>query len=65
MLTLAKLRAYQLVFARLGEPDAAQRELALSVLDPMYPLKRTRLTLSCLSCSSISTHQTLWVARWP
>ncbi len=39
MLTLAKLRAYQLVFARLGEPDSAQRELALSVLDPMYPAK--------------------------
>ncbi len=39
MLTLAKLRAYQLVFARLGQPDAAQRELALSVLDPMYPAK--------------------------
>jgi putative heme-binding domain-containing protein len=36
---LAWLRAYQLSFARLGEPTAEQRQAVLGVLDAIYPSK--------------------------
>ncbi|WP_437228016.1 c-type cytochrome [Planctomicrobium sp. SH661] len=36
---LAYLRAYELAFTRLGAPDEAGRQKAISKLDPLYPAK--------------------------